>query len=266
MKTAVSNTYNFKFPTELSHLVQHLSMLSSTNLLELVPQVVCATYHQSISQATTFGQRAETPGLILVSLLLSFRVEFIQHGFTTACSMHLRRLFTKPLSVRMSHILLPAMWTDTVQVCFLPNTVSKLTNSTSLGSPKTVNQCTIPHFVGVTWQKGDAIYYMEFASKTTPTADGFCSTFTTLTGAVTGVYSFFSYLFSQRLRENRCCKWCRRRDFYIFGPRLWILSKCAYKIKKSSGFGFRWRRHPVEGYLERTRSKTGQTNKILMYI
>ncbi|CAG8979720.1 hypothetical protein HYALB_00012366 [Hymenoscyphus albidus] len=32
----------------------------------------------------------------------------------------------------------------------------------------------------------DAIYFMEFASKTTPNADGFCSTFTTLSGAVAG--------------------------------------------------------------------------------
>ncbi|CAG8961308.1 hypothetical protein HYFRA_00013769 [Hymenoscyphus fraxineus] len=63
-----------------------------------------------------------------------------------------------------------------------PSDVDRHSNS----SPRTVNQCTIPQFVGITWQSGDAIYFMEFASKTTPNADGFCSTFTTLSGAVAG--------------------------------------------------------------------------------
>lgn len=57
-----------------------------------------------------------------------------------------------------------------------------------LASPKTVNQCTIPQFISVSYTKGDAIYFMEFTSKTTAVGDVACSTVMELSGAVAGKY------------------------------------------------------------------------------
>lgn len=80
------------------------------------------------------------------------------------------------------------MWTLMQQVWLLLNTQqeSLVTDDVSLGGSHTVQQCTIPQFAGITWQTGDAIYFMEFSSNTTPNGDGFCSTFMSITSIVTG--------------------------------------------------------------------------------
>lgn len=77
---------------------------------------------------------------------------------------------------------------------------------------------------------------MEFNVNTTPNDDGFCSTFTTLGGAVAGEY-FFAFgnipvTNVRRLIMNRCCKRCCRSNLHIPRSCLRIFSKRLDSARK----------------------------------
>lgn len=90
---------------------------------------------------------------------------------------------------------------------------------------------------------------MEFASKSTPNASGFRSTFTTVGGAVAG--KFFCPLppviYLRRLMLKQVLKLCRSRESHTFGLCLWV-STLVFQVKKS-GSGSELRRYPIDGVL-----------------